>query len=111
MPASNEKEVLERLLTEMDGSGAARRERRLRVENMVNRICVAIIVLATVSSGLVELVWHDLLPLIGAFAVGFSMAWDAARNAQSRNLEIVEKYLDRGRIERRLHSLTVPSEQ
>lgn len=108
MPVTNEKAVVHRLLIQMDDEGAAQRARRLRIENMLNRIFAGIIVLALVGTGLLDLVWHDILLIVGVFLVGFSVAWDAARNAHSRTLDIVEKYLDRGGIERRLQVLNSP---
>lgn len=109
MSAKNEQEALKCLLREADEGSVARRQRRIRTETIVNRICASIIVLAIVGTGLVKLEWHDIMLLIGAFALGFSVAWDVLRNAHSRDMDFVEKYLDRGMIERRLQVLSSTS--
>lgn len=109
MPVTNEVAVLQRLLMEIDDSGAEQRQRRNRVEAIANRVFAGIIVLAIAGTGLIDLVWHDILLFLGAFALGFSVAWDAVRYSHSRNMDIVEKYLDRSRIERRLQMLKTSS--
>lgn len=104
MARPNEIDVLTRMLRELDDVEPPRVLRARRREQVANGVAfAALLVMLPFAAG--PLGWPGVLVAVITFLLGILVAVHAFRNVRSREWEVISRYLDRDRIERRIAHL------
>lgn len=104
MAKPSEIEVLTRVLEELDDIEPPKVLRARRREQWVNGAAfAALIVMLMFAAG--PLGWPGVIVALITFMLGIFVAVHAFRNVRSREWEVISRFLDRDRIERRIAHL------